>query len=194
MPLATMPKQPLGICLWSERCLLRPAQVSDLPNLVQAFSHSEFPTALPLSDIFRDGELSSWLGHACQRNTSSHSAVWAIDLPSGESSVGQIAIVARELDHVLSFWLSPPYWGNGLAREAVSKVIEYVFSTGIVKRIWAGTAQWNEPSARLMLTLGFAEDSVLEAGYTANGVAFAVRQFHLQSNHETCGAPNEGNR
>src|SRR5690606_3393762 len=168
MPQIAMPNQPLAICLQAERCALRPAQATDLPSLVRAVSHSKFPTALPLSDVYQNGDLSSWLDRACQRNTTPHSAVWAIDLSSGESSIGQIAIIAREQDHVLSFWLSPHYWGKGLAREAVSKVLAYVFSTGAVKRIWATTALWNQPSAKLMLALGFTEDSILEAGYTVN--------------------------
>lgn len=187
----TISDQALAVSLMSERCALRPARASDLQHLVEALSHPEFPAALPLSDFYRDGELSSWLARACQRNTTSHSAVWAIDLLSGESSVGQVSIIARPQDHVLSFWLSPNYWGNGLAREAVSKVLEHVLSGGTVKRIWAATALWNEQSAKLMLAVGFTEGSILENRYTANGTSYAVRQFHFQSNQSACSAPTK---
>ena len=167
--------------LESERCAIRPAQVSDLQALAEAVSHPKWPAELPLSDIHRNGELPSWLDRMCQRNKTSDSAVWAIDLLGGESSIGQVSLIARPQDHVLSFWLSPSYWGRGFTREAVTKVLEHALSTGAVQSVWSATALWNEQSAKLMLAVGFTEGLVLENGYTANGTSHAVRQFHLQS-------------
>ncbi|MBC7916958.1 MAG: GNAT family N-acetyltransferase [Rhodoferax sp.] len=186
-----MSDQVLAVYLMAERCAIRPAQVSDLQALTEAVSHPKWPAALPLSDFYRNGELPSWLDRMCQRNKTSDSAVWAIDLLSGESSIGQVSLIARPQDHVLSFWLSPSYWGSGLAREAVTKVLEHVLSAGAVKRVWAATALWNEQSAKLMLDVGFTEGPVLENGYTANGTSHAVRQFHLQSHMGASCAPTE---
>jgi ribosomal-protein-alanine N-acetyltransferase len=176
-----MPDQPLAITLMSARLALRPARSADLPFLTEALSHPDFPAALPLADFYRAGKLASWLDQACKKNTTPHSAVWAIDLPSGAISVGQVALIAREQDHALSFWLSPHHWGGGLAREAVAKVLNYALSGGKVSRIWAATALWNERSAALMLASGFSEAAILDHGYTANGTAYAVRQFYLDS-------------
>lgn len=173
----------LVVRLGSERCVLRPAQVGDLAHLVEAISDPKFPADLPLSDFYREGQIASWLDRACRQNATRDSAVWAIDLLSGESSIGQVSLIARAEDHALSFWLAPRYWGNGLAREALSAAIAYAFGSGKVECISAATAVWNMQSVKLLHALGFAEGSVLDAGYTANGIAHAVRQFSLRCNH-----------
>jgi ribosomal-protein-alanine N-acetyltransferase len=190
MPRA-MADQVLAVTLQSPRSALRPAHINDLPCLVKAISHPAFPAALPLSDVLRDGELASWLNRACQRNSTSHSAVWAIDLLSGEPSVGQVSVIARDHDHMLSFWLSPDHWGKGIAREAVSTVLRYLLSVGRVTHLWAATALWNEPSARLMLALAFVEGPVIENGYIAAGASQAVRQFTLHFSRSAANAPCE---
>ena len=87
--------------------------------------------------------------------------------------------ICNDGKHSLSFWLSPTCWGLGLAREAVARVVAHFTTTVGARPIWAGAAVWNEPSARLLLALGFFEDTLLEDGYSVDGQSFAVRQFWL---------------
>ena len=129
----------LAETLGTKRCDLRPAKAADLDHVVEGISHPSFPTNLPLSSIYRDEKLSSWLQRMCQFNTSTHSAVWAIDLKSGVPSIGQVALIAHEGKQTLSIWLSPVFWGHGYAREAVAAVIRHCAASGAGSCVWAAT-------------------------------------------------------
>lgn len=169
----------LATSLNTKRCKLRPVEHGDLALIEEGVSHPRFPTNLPLSALYREGRLPQWLDRMCEMNGTPQSAVWAIDLHTGSRSLGQVALIAGEGKHSLSFWLSPTYWDLGLAREAVAAVVAHFTTTVGARPIWAGAAVWNEPSARPLLALGFSEDTLIEDGYAVDGQSFAVRQFWL---------------
>lgn len=163
------------------RCQLRPAEPGDLPFIEDALSHPRFPKNLHLSAAYRDGRLSQWLQRMCELNSTPGSAMWTVDLNTGIRSIGQVGLFAGKERYSLSFWLSPTYWGQGLTQEAVAKVVAHFRNAVGAKPLWAGAAIWNEPSARVLLAVGFSEGALLEDGYSVDGQSFAVRQFWFTS-------------
>jgi RimJ/RimL family protein N-acetyltransferase len=72
----------------------------------------------------------------------------------------------REIDPAheqaeLSFWVGRPYWGQGLAGEAVSALIDHGFTSLGLNRIYAYHMVRNPASARVLDRLGFAEEGLL---------------------------------
>jgi [ribosomal protein S5]-alanine N-acetyltransferase len=57
----------------------------------------------------------------------------------------------------MGYHLLPSYWGRGLATETAQAVIEYAFSTLMVRGLSAGHHPDNLPSRRILLKLGFTE-------------------------------------
>src|SRR3954453_17289295 len=55
----------------------------------------------------------------------------------------------------LGYPLHQTFWGQGLAREAASAVIEYAFTNLPIDAIFAGHLKENAASRKVLLTLGF---------------------------------------
>ena len=61
----------------------------------------------------------------------------------------------------IGYWLGEPFWGRGIASEALRAVTEYAFATFDIIRLEAGVFSWNPASARVLE----------KAGYTLEGRA-----------------------
>jgi RimJ/RimL family protein N-acetyltransferase len=61
----------------------------------------------------------------------------------------------------IGYWLGEPFWGRGIATEALRAVTEYAFQTFDICRLEAGVFEWNPASARVLE----------KAGYTLEGRA-----------------------
>ena len=72
----------------------------------------------------------------------------------------------REIDRgheqaELSFWIGRPYWGQGLAGEAVGALITYGFTALGLNRIYAYHMVRNPASARVLERQGFTQEGLL---------------------------------
>ena len=60
----------------------------------------------------------------------------------------------------LGYWIGEPYWGRGLATEAVRQVIEFGFSLEHINRIYAGVLETNLASKKVLEKNGFAFEGI----------------------------------
>jgi len=167
--------------LETARCILRPAESSDLSALVAAVRSPSFPQRLPLAQMASLEKLSRWLEQMCLRSTQGSAFLWSIDLKEQVLCVGQITLSPKPSSTAwsIAFWLNPTQWGRGLATETVSRVIRSAFETLNIPELWAGVALWNHRSIATLERLGlqFLRDS--SAGYVVAGVPEPVHEFHL---------------
>jgi ribosomal-protein-alanine N-acetyltransferase len=161
------------------RCVLRPAQMTDLSFIEQGVSHESFPRLLPLSALQRRGGLAGWLRRCLAATDRVH--LWAVDTKSGQQCIGQVCLTRLEDDVTwsLAFWLAPPYWGRGLAHEVVEACLARAFEQLQISRVLAGVAKWNERSNALLKTLGFQQTGESEAGYSIDGQHQPVFEYSL---------------
>ena len=171
-------KQPL---LETVRCTVRPAVPSDLDALVAAVRSPVFPQRLPLAQMQTADEFRRWLELMCSRSADGLAFIWSIDLRGGPCCIGQVSLSPRTDSTAwsIAFWLDPTHWGNGLAVEAVSRVIKFTFESLAIQELWAGVALWNHRSIATLERLGFRYSGNNAAGYTVSGVAEPVQEFHL---------------
>ncbi len=71
----------------------------------------------------------------------------------------------------IGYGLAQKIQGRGLSKEAVSIFIRQVFAQTQLRRLFAMVAEANEPSCRLLLSLGFQREGVLREHYLVNGIA-----------------------
>lgn len=77
-------------------------------------------------------------------------------------ALGWVVLIERKPEvSEVGYLLRPTAQGQGLAREAVSAVVDYGFSTLGLRRIYADTDPENEPSVRLLRALKFQEEGRL---------------------------------
>lgn len=55
----------------------------------------------------------------------------------------------------IGYWISEPYWGQGLIPEAVSELIRYAFEDLQMTTVWCGYFDGNEKSKRVQEKCGF---------------------------------------
>lgn len=69
----------------------------------------------------------------------------------------------------IGYWLGEPYWGRGIATEAVRALTRYAFETFDVARVYAYVYAWNPASARVLEKAGYRLEGRLRKAVTKEG-------------------------
>jgi len=101
----------------------------------------------------------------------------------GDDETERIGLVhAYELDSErahLAYWLRPAFHGEGYGREAAGLLVDRVFRVSSVHSAGAGAFAYNEPSRRILESLGFVEESRARAAEYVDGAYRDVVQYGL---------------
>lgn len=91
---------------------------------------------------------------------------------SGSEVAGGIGILLKtdvyRMNVELAYWIGEPYWGKGLASEAVRLMTEYVFETFAINRIVAEVWEYNKASMRVLEKNGYFLENVARKGILKN--------------------------
>ncbi|MHA1523031.1 MAG: GNAT family N-acetyltransferase, partial [Alphaproteobacteria bacterium] len=66
-----------------------------------------------------------------------------------------IMLLENTSDFHLGYWIGEPYWGRGFATEAARCVIDHVFATLPIRRLWCTCRVTNSHSRRVIEKCGF---------------------------------------
>jgi len=69
----------------------------------------------------------------------------------------------------LGYWLGEPFWGRGIATEAVRRFTAWAFENLEVYRIYANVFQGNLASSRVLEKAGFQQEACLRASVFKDG-------------------------
>jgi len=96
---------------------------------------------------------------------------WAITADG--SVVGSIGVVRKENVHRLTgelgYLIAEPYWGLGIATQAVRQVCSHVFENSDIIRIYAEPYAHNIGSCRVLEKAGFSFEGTLRSNAVKNG-------------------------
>lgn len=94
--------------------------------------------------------------------------------------VGSVGFVLRhDVERVsaeIGYWLAEPFWGRGIATEALIAVTDYALATHALTRIYALPFASNAASCRVLEKAGYALEARLRRSAIKNGVV--TDQFH----------------
>lgn len=79
----------------------------------------------------------------------------------------------------IGYWLGEPFWGRGIATEAVAALSEHAFATFGVERIEAKVFGWNRASARVLEKAGYTFEgrhrrAISKDGLVTDGLMYAL--------------------
>jgi RimJ/RimL family protein N-acetyltransferase len=79
----------------------------------------------------------------------------------------------------VGYWLGEPFWGRGIATEALRAITEYAFKTFDVCRLEAGVYGWNPASARVLEKAGYtlegrATHAIIKDGQMTDRLLYAL--------------------
>lgn len=126
-----------------------------------------------LHPSFADPSLMQWWSHGPHESvevtredfskTAGEWRCWAITLKGDSRAIGFVAAGERRQGNVteIGYMLAREHWGSGIAREAVTRVIDQILGTEGQRRVFADTDPENTASRALLERLGFTLEGVL---------------------------------
>ena len=163
----------------TERLLLRPGWREDAPALFHAIADEGIVRNLAQAPWpYGPGDAETFL----TRERRPHEPTCLIFLrgdgaPTLVGAVGLGPTPDGGLE--LGYWIARPYWGRGIATEALAAAIDHAFDVLDVPVLHAGVALWNHASMRTVERLGFRHRGDNPDGYRVNGAPEAIREYEL---------------
>ena len=151
----------------THRLILRPFRAEDAEDMFANWASdpevTRFLTWPPHSDAGVTRRLlSQWISHYEDGGYFQ----WAIELRETGAVIGSIAVVKLEEaigSAEIGYCLGRAFWGRGIMPEALRAVMDYLFDTAGLNRIWAGHDVNNPKSGRVMEKAGMRKEGILRA-------------------------------
>ena len=152
------------------RCTLRRWRVGDEASLARHANNRN--VSRNLRDIFpypyTAADATAWIERVKDESPTLN---FAIDVDG--SAVGGISIRLGEdvyrRSAEIGYWLGEPFWGRGIAGEALRAVTDHAFATFDVIRLEAGVFGWNPASARVLEKAGYTLEGRLRQAIIKDG-------------------------
>jgi RimJ/RimL family protein N-acetyltransferase len=97
----------------------------------------------------------------------------SLALVLGEEAIGNIGLVmgqdVNRFSAELGYWLGEPFWGQGLATEAVLRFRSFAFDTFALERLHAEVFSNNGASRRVLEKAGFVHEATLRRSVFKDG-------------------------
>jgi RimJ/RimL family protein N-acetyltransferase len=98
-----------------------------------------------------------------------------------DEAVGSIGFVLHpDVERVsaeIGYWLAEPFWGNGIATEALAAVTRHAIATHKLTRVYALPFAWNAASCRVLEKAGYVLEARLRRSAIKNGAITDQMQY-----------------
>lgn len=95
-------------------------------------------------------------------------------IEADEVLVGGIGIILNSDVYIMSaelgYWIGEPFWGRGIATEAIRQIVEYTFYYFDIVRLYAEVFESNKGSMRALEKNGFYLEGVRRKAVLKNGL------------------------
>ena len=152
------------------RCTLRPFADADIPVLAPLLNN--YNVSRNLSSVpypYTDMDAKAWFERYLEAAKNS----WSLAIEAGGALVG--AVGGRRLETIhcrcieFGYWLGEPFWGQGLATEAVGLFCGFLAQQPELDRLQANVYGWNPASARVLEKNGFVLEGRRPRGVCKDG-------------------------
>lgn len=173
----------LTLPLETSRLRLRPLTIEDAGALKNVLGDPKVMYAW--ESPFTEAEILEWIQKNIMRYDRDGAGYMAAELKSDGSLVGVMGPLIESIDGRdymgVAYILGAPYWGMGYAYEAVSKIIERIFTEAHLEMVVADIRPENLPSKSLAERLGMkviGEHTKIYKGITMPHLIYALHN-HL---------------
>lgn len=82
----------------------------------------------------------------------------------------------------IGYWIGEPYWGRGIATEAIKKITSYGFEALDLVRIYAGIFSYNKASMRVLEKNGFQPEGIFQKAIYKNETLWDEHRYYKLKN------------
>ena len=94
-----------------------------------------------------------------------------------DPSAVKVEVIREPEGTVIGYWLAEPFWGRGIATEALVAATDYAITTHKLTRIYALPFAWNAASCRVLEKAGYTLEGRLRRSAIKNGVITDQMQY-----------------
>ena len=156
----------VSILLQTDRLILRPYALSDIPALVPLIGAREVAaTTLRIPHPYAESDARMFL-EICEEDRASGRGINLAIVLRRENTLGGGVLLRIEPEHrraELGYWLGVPHWGKGYATEAARALVKYGFETLGLHRIFASHVARNTASAAVLKKIGMRHEGCQRA-------------------------------
>ena len=99
----------------------------------------------------------------------------------GGEAIGSVGFVLHpDVERVsaeIGYWLGEPFWGRGIATDALVAITKHAFVSYGLTRVYALPFAWNLPSCRVLEKAGFVLEARLRRSAIKDGVVTDQMQY-----------------
>ncbi|CAA7620073.1 bifunctional GNAT family N-acetyltransferase/(deoxy)nucleoside triphosphate pyrophosphohydrolase [Magnetospirillum sp. UT-4] len=184
--------------VWNQRPLLtarlrlRPFHDGDIPRLVAVLDDWEMVRHTPrIPHPYGEDDARAFLALDAERRRTRRGAALAVERAIDGMLVGAVGFVLDDRDMPeVGYWVSRADWGQGIAAEALLRLLRHLFADLKVERVWASAHPDNAPSCAVMAKAGMVLDGHLTVAMPARGESvyaprYAVTREEWNRRHAT---------
>jgi RimJ/RimL family protein N-acetyltransferase len=156
--------------LETERLLLRPPELRDVPALVRWMS--DFDIAKNLSTAphpYTEENARAFVERMADSLKRGDGWCFAIVRKDDYQLIGCCGVHLKDRAYEIGYWLGKPFWNRGYVTEAARRLVAFAFQELKVERVWAGWFYDNPASGRVLEKLGFVPDGAQTRACAARG-------------------------
>ena len=153
------------------RCLLRPLVASDAESLARHANDAD--VAKNLRDRFPHpytrADADAYIAHLATRPIQT-----SFGIVVGNEAIGSISLmpgddISRRAAEV-GYWIGQPFWGRGIAADALFAITQYAFTTLGLARVFAVPLASTLGSIRVLEKVGYVREGVMRRSALKGGV------------------------
>ena len=166
----------------TRRLLLRKIQDSDLNALITYCNNPKISEQIiNIPHPYGEADALNRMKFINDGFESKQRYVFAITLQDNNELIGEIGLHldASNDSAQFGYWIAEPFWGQGIASEALGAILQFGFETLKLNKIFATHYPENPASGKVMINNGLIKEAELKDHYKINVVFRDVIQYRL---------------
>lgn len=158
--------------LSTEHIVLRPITDDDTLAIFELFSDKEVMRFMDIDPFKTLEQVTPLLQLFRERLAKGEGMRWAVSLPGETEMIGSCGFHSISTAHFkaeIGYDLLPAYWGKGIMRHAIHRMLRYGFEQQGYNRVEAYVKPENERSSRLLDKLEFVREGLLRQAFFSRG-------------------------
>jgi RimJ/RimL family protein N-acetyltransferase len=151
-------------------CEIRSWRLSDLDSLVKYANNRNIwinvRDRFPHPYTLRDGR--AFLKHTRDQRPETAFAI-VVNGEAAGSVAFQLQGDVERVSAEIGYWVGEPFWGRGIATEALVAITEYAIATHGLTRVYALPFAWNTGSCRVLEKAGYVVEGRLRRSAVKDG-------------------------